>query len=125
LFNFGIFCVAGQKPNLSYQSFNALYQRTVCHIGVLIPEIVGAQSAHFHGVFPSLCLQSSEPRATEVARVPICLCRRHPHDKPGSIFKLELRPPMAPGPPIEGSGDLGTSSFFGSSSDKPTACAVS
>jgi hypothetical protein len=35
-----------------------------------------------------------------------------------SIFKFELCPPMAPRPPIEDNGDIGTSPFWGSFSDK-------
>jgi hypothetical protein len=42
-----------------------------------------------------------------------CRCRRRLHYKPRLIFKLELCPPMAPELLSGGSGDFGTSPFFG------------
>jgi hypothetical protein len=61
-------------------------------------------------------------RATGFAHMPICRCRRHPQYKPGSIFKLELCPPMAPELLTGGSGDFGTSPFLGSSQSRQSAC---
>src|SRR5580704_12948898 len=51
-------------------------------------------------------------------------CRRHPRSL-RSIFELELCPPMAPRPPIEDNGDIGTSPFWGSSSDKSVLACLS
>lgn len=54
-------------------------------------------------------------RAIRVAHVLICGCRRHPHRSLRSVLRFHLCLPMAPGLPIGGSGDFGTSPFLGSS----------
>jgi hypothetical protein len=50
-------------------------------------------------------------------------CLGHPHPN-ATLFAVLLCLPTAPGLPLQGNGDFGTSAFFGQLSDKPVLARI-
>ena len=66
-------------------------------------------------------MRGSAPRSADTHRMRGCL--RHPHPN-ATLFGVLLCLPTAPGLPLQGNGDFGTSAFFGQLSDKPLLACI-
>jgi hypothetical protein len=61
------------------------------------------------------------PRSADTHRMRGCLRHSHPN---AALFQVLLCLPTAPGLPLQGNGDFGTSAFFGQLSDKPLLACI-
>src|SRR6266498_1104474 len=60
-------------------------------------------------------------RSADTHRMRGCLRHSHPN---AALFQVLLCLPTAPGLPLQGNGDFGTSAFFGQLSDKPLLACI-
>jgi hypothetical protein len=71
-------------------------------------------------VSPFRCVGRA-PRSADTHRMRGCLRHSHPN---AALFQVLLCLPTAPGLPLQGNGDFGTSAFFGQLSDKPLLACI-